>query len=134
MDVTRATYFAILTYDRPGELSRFAKKMAEEEVYLAGVWGFGIGHGNAEIMAIPRDPNQFKEAIQGAGWTVREGSCFHLTGEDRAGALAETLDRISQEGINLHAVDAIGFGEVYSAYVWCDEADIEKLRKILKGW
>jgi hypothetical protein len=134
MDVTRATYFAILTHDRAGELARFAKKMAEEEVNLAGVWGFGIGYGNAEIMAIPRDPDEFRRAVRTAGWTIREGDCFHLTGEDRAGALAETLDRISQEGINLHAVDAIGFGERYSAYVWCDEPDVEKLRKVLKGW
>jgi hypothetical protein len=134
MDVTRATYFAILTHDRPGELARFAKKMAEEEVNLAGVWGFGIGYGNAEIMAIPRDPDEFRRAVRTSGWTIREGACFHLTGEDRAGALAETLDRISQEGINLHAVDAIGFGERYSAYVWCDETDVEKLRKVLKGW
>lgn len=134
MDVTRSTYYAILTYDRPGELARFAKKMSEENIHLDGVWGFGIGHGNAEIMAIPRDPDAFKKAIQNAGWAVREGSCFHLTGEDRAGALAETLDRISQEGINLHAVDGMGFEGRYSAYVWCDDSEVENLRKILKGW
>ncbi len=134
MDIKRATYFGILTEDQPGELARFAKRMAEHEINLAGVWGFGIGRGNAEIIAIPRDPAAFKNAVRGAGWVVREGSCFHLTGEDQAGALADTLDRIAQEGINLYAVDAMGFGTDYSAYVWCDEKDVELLRKILKGW
>ena len=134
MDVKRATYFGILTEDRSGELARFAKRMAECEINLAGVWGFGIGRGSAEIIAIPRDPIAFKNAVKEAGWVVREGSCFHLTGEDRAGALADTLDRIAQEGINLYAVDAIGFGTAYSAYVWCDEKDVELLRKVLKGW
>jgi len=134
MDIKRATYFGILTEDQPGELARFAKRMAEHEINLAGVWGFGIGRGNAEIIAIPQDPDAFKNAVRGAGWVVREGSCFHLTGEDRAGALADTLDRIAQEGINLYAVDAMGFGTAYSAYVWCDEKDVELLRKILKGW
>jgi len=134
MDVKRATFFGILTEDRSGELARFAKRMAECEINLAGVWGFGIGRGNAEIIAIPRDPVAFKNAIKDANWVVREGSCFHLTGEDRAGALADTLDLIAQEGINLYAVDAIGFGTAYSAYVWCDEKDVELLRKVLKGW
>jgi len=134
MDVMRTTFFAIATEDQPGQLARFAAKMATCEVNLAGVWCFGIGRGNAEIVAIPRNPHAFKKVAREAGWRVREGSCFHLTGEDRAGALSETLDRIAQEGINLHAVDAMGFENRYSAYVWCDEKDIEKVRKVLKGW
>ncbi|MFY9269292.1 MAG: hypothetical protein WAO55_06035 [Candidatus Manganitrophaceae bacterium] len=134
MDITRATYFVIATEDRPGQLARFSKSMSEHEINLAGVWSFGTGRGNAEIIAIPRDPHAFKEAVREANWKIREGSCFHLTGEDRAGALADTLDRIAQEGINLHAVDAMGFEKRYSAYVWCDEQDVEKLRKVLKGW
>lgn len=134
MDIERATYFVIATEDRPGQLARFSKQMSEHEINLAGVWSFGTGRGNAEIIAIPRNAHAFKKVAREAGWTMREGSCFHMTGEDRAGALADTLDRIAQEGINLHAVDAMGFGADYSAYVWCDEGDVEKLRKVLKGW
>ncbi|MFQ5949397.1 MAG: hypothetical protein ACE5J1_01770 [Nitrospiria bacterium] len=134
MDVERATYFIIDTEDRPGQLARFSKRMAEMEINLAGIWSFGTGRGNAEIIAIPREPHAFKKVIREAGWTFREGSCFHMTGEDRAGALADTLDRVAQEGINLYAVDGMGFEARYSAYVWCDEQDVEKLRTILKGW
>jgi hypothetical protein len=134
MDVQRATYFLMATEDRPGQLARFAKKMSEEEINLAAAWSFGTGRGNAEIMAIPRDPHPFRQIAQQSGWSFREGSCFHLSGEDRTGALADTLDRIAQEGINLHAVDAIGFQDRYSAYLWCDEKDFETLRSVLKGW
>ena len=134
MDIQRATYFVIATEDRPGQLARFSKRMSEEEINLAAVWSFGTGRGNAEIMAIPHDPSQFQTAVRAAGWVFREGSCFHLSGEDRAGALTDTLDRIAQEGINLHAVDAIGFEGRYSAYLWCDEKEVEKLRMVLKGW
>ncbi|MEC4677781.1 MAG: hypothetical protein GXP14_11210 [Gammaproteobacteria bacterium] len=134
MDIERATYFTIDTDDRPGQLARFSKRMSEYEINLAGVWSFGTGRGNAEIVAIPRNPNAFKKMVREAGWTFKEGSCFHLIGEDRPGALADTLDLIAQEGINLHAVDAMGFESQYSAYVWCDEGDVEKLRKVLKGW
>jgi len=134
MDIVRATYFSISTEDRAGALARFAKLMLEHNINLAGVWGFGLGRGSAQIVAIPHDPIQFRKALKGTSWSLKEGSCFHLTGEDRAGALSEVLDQIAGEGINLHAVDAMGFEKRYSAYVWCDEQDIEKLRKILKGW
>ena len=134
MDISRSTYFVIATEDRPGQLARFSKKVSEHEIDLAAVWSFGTGRGNAEIMAIPRDPYTFKALAEEAGWVFREGTCFYLTGEDRTGALADTLDLIAQEGINLHAVDAMGLGGRYAAYVWCDQKDIESLRKLLKGW
>lgn len=134
MDIARKTFFVISTEDRPGQLARFSKKMSEEEINLSALWSFGTGRGNAEIMAIPIDPAVFRKTAREAGWIFREGSCFHLTGEDRAGALADTLGRIEQEGINLHAVDAMGIEGRYQAYVWCDEADVEKLRIVLKGW
>jgi len=108
--------------------------LAEHEVNLAAVLSFGIGRGNADIVAIPHDPVSFRKSVKYTGWTIREGVCFHLTGEDRAGALTETLEKIAEEGINLEAVYAMGFKKEYSAYVWCNEKDIEKIRKILKGW
>jgi len=134
VDIDRATYFAIDAEDKPGQLARFSKRMSEDEINLAGVWSFGTGRGNAEIVAIPRNPHAFKKVARDAGWRFREGSCFYLTGEDRPGALADTLDLIAKEGINLYAVDAMGFESSYSAYVWCDEEDVEKLRMVLKGW
>ncbi len=133
MDIRRMTYFRIPTRDRPGAMAQFSKTMLVHKINLAGVWCFGIGRGDADIVAIPRDPHAFKKAIKEEWPTYREGDCFHLTGEDRAGALSETLDRIAQEGINLQAVDAMGFETRYSAYVWCNPEDVEALRKLLKG-
>ncbi|MFQ5597972.1 MAG: hypothetical protein ACE5GK_07965 [Nitrospiria bacterium] len=134
MDIERATYFEIDSEDKPGQLARFSNQMSLDEINLAGVWSFGTGRGNAEIIAIPINPHAFRKTAREAGWTFREGSCFHLRGEDRPGALADTLDLIAKEGINLHAVDAMGFDARFSAYVWCNEEDVEKLRKVLKGW
>ena len=133
MDIKRVPYFSISTQDKPGELARFAKAMREANVNMAGVWGFSKGQGQAEIIAVPADPEPFKKAIQRAGWNARVGACFYLTGEDRVGALADTLDRVAREGINLHAVDAMAIGGRYSAYVWAQEKDVERLGKILRG-
>jgi hypothetical protein len=132
MEIKRVKYFSISTEDKPGELSRFANRMKEANVDMAGVWGFAKGQGKAEIIVVPKDPDKFKKAALAAGWTTKEGSCFHLTGEDRVGALSDTLDRVAQEGINLHAVDALSLGGKYTAYVWTDEKDVERLAKVLK--
>ena len=134
VDIARRTFFVISTEDRPGQLARFSKRMSEKEINMSALWSFGTGRGNAEIIAIPMEPRIFREVARESGWMFREGNCFHLTGEDRPGALADTLDRIAQEGINLHAVDSMGFDGRYSAYVWCDEGDVETLRMVLKGW
>ena len=133
MDIKRVQYFSISTQDKPGELARFAKAMKEANVNMAGVWGFSKGGGQAEIIAVPMDPEPFKKAVQRAGWNARAGACFHLTGEDRVGALSDALDRVARDGINLHAVDAMGIGGRYSAYVWAQEKDVERLGKIFKS-
>src|SRR3989304_2224027 len=133
MDIKRAKYFSISVEGKPGELARFARRMKEANVNLAGVWGFGLGQGKAQIIAVPRDAEKFKKAAQAEGWSAQEGICFHLEGEDRVGALQETLERVAIEGINLHAVDALAIGNRFAAYVWAQEKDVEKLAKVLKG-
>jgi len=133
MDIKRAKYFSISVEDKPGELARFARRMKEANVNLAGVWGLGVGQGKAQIIAVPRDAEKFKKAAQAAGWSAQEGICFHLEGEDRVGALQETLERVAIEGINLNAVDALVIGNRFAAYVWAQEKDVEKLAKVLKG-
>lgn len=133
MEIKRVRYFSISGRDRPGELARFARTMMEAGVNLAGVWGFRKGGGQAEIIAIPADAEPFRKAAQRAGWTAEAGVCFHLTGEDRVGALSESLERVAQEGINLHALGAMGVEGRYSAYVWAQEKDVDRLGKILKG-
>ena len=133
MDIRRVQYFTIASQDRPGELARFAKNMMDANVNLEGIWGFSKGAGRAEIVTVPLDPERFKTAIQQTGWTATSGICFHMTGEDRIGAISDTLDRVAREGLNLHAFDGLAHNGRYSAYVWAQEKDVELLGKILKG-
>jgi hypothetical protein len=131
MEIQRVKYYSIGIEDKPGELARFSRKMKEADVNLAGVWGFGTGPGKGQILAIPQDAEKFSQAARSEGWTITEGSCFRLEGEDRVGALQETLDRVAREGINLHAVDALAIRGRFAAYVWAKAEDVERLGKIL---
>ncbi len=133
MDIKRTQYFSIAVEDKPGELARFAKKMKAANVNLSGVWGFGVGQGKAQIFAVPRDEEKFKQAAKAAGLNIKEGTCFRLEGQDKVGALLDTLEHVASEGINLHAVDALALEGRFAAYLWAQDKDVEKLGKVLKG-
>lgn len=132
METKRVKYFSISVQDRPGELARVARRLKEANVDLAGLWGFGVGQGKAQIFAVPKNPDQFRQTAMKADWVIKEGTCFQVVAEDRVGVLVETLDRVSGEGINLHAVDAIAVGGRCGCYVWPEEKDVERLGKVLK--
>lgn len=132
METKRLTYFAVDVPDKPGELAKFSKKLKEANLNLSGLWGFGVGQGKARIFCVPQDGARVKGAMEKAGIQAKEGNCFFLTGEDRPGALVDTLDRIASSGLNIHALDAIALGGRYGAYLWVDEKDVEKFSQILK--
>jgi prephenate dehydratase len=133
MDIKRAKYFSIAVEDKPGELARFARKMKTANINLSGVWGFGVGQGKAQIFAVPQDEEKFKQAAKAAGLSVKEGICFRLEGQDKVGALLDTLERVASEGVNLHALDALALEGRFAAYIWAQEKDVEKLGKVLKS-
>ena len=131
MQARRREYFSVDVEDRPGELFRFALKMKEAGIHLSALWAFGQGHGHAKIFAVAEDLPKLVAALKGAGYAGKEHTCFELTGDDKVGALIETLDLIEGHGINLHAVDAIGAGGRCLCYLWSAQADVDQIGKLL---
>jgi hypothetical protein len=118
--------------DKPGALARFCDEMRRGEVNLAGVWGFGMGPGRAQILAASFDVDRLRKAVAAGGWKATEGTCFYVTGEDHAGALVDVLDHIAKSGVNLNAVDAVASpGDKFGAIVWVKERDVDEVAKIL---
>jgi hypothetical protein len=132
MDVKETTCFTIAAQNAPGTLATFVSKMKQQSIDLAGLWGWGEG-AKAGIIAIPKNAEQFKKAAKAAGYAATEGRCFQLSGEDRVGALTDTLDRVAKEKINLAAVNAISHNGRYTACIWPEAADAEKVKKLLKS-
>jgi hypothetical protein len=131
MNIRRETYFKIDAEDRPGALAMITATLMEEGVDMSGIWGFGMGDGAAQVMAVPRDIPGFKKVAQKADWTIDEHVCFHLEGEDKPGALVEILHKISAEGLNLNAVDAIGVEGQFGCYIWSDDEDVIPISELL---
>lgn len=131
MAVKRVTYFSVEVEDKPGVLADFCAALRDHKVNLKGLWGFGMGMGKALIFSVPQNPNQFRKASNAAGYAVKEGTAFYLTGADKAGALCKTLDLAKSAGVNIHALDALAVGGKFGAYIWGEENKTEDLAKAL---
>jgi len=60
-----------------------------------------------------------------------EGSAFYLVGDDRPGALEETLKKVADAGINLDAIECVAAGAKFGCFIWVSGRDEERLRTLL---
>ncbi len=132
MDIQKKPYYMIVTEDKPGEAARLTAAMMRAQVDLEGMWGFGSGDSqHAQFIVVPQDRAAFERAARVEGWVVQPGTCFRISGEDRRGALVESLQKIAASGINLRGVDAMAFEGQFGCYLWVDEHGLPKLEAIL---
>ncbi|MCO6431964.1 MAG: hypothetical protein J5J00_13985 [Deltaproteobacteria bacterium] len=131
MRIRKERYFSIQGHNRPGELSSITASLMSAGVDCSGIWGFGTGSEGAEIVVVPRHPQDFKELAQRQQWNMTEGICFHLEGADKTGALVDILNKISKEKINLKAVDAIAVEDDFGCYIWAPDEESEHVAQIL---
>ena len=131
MQIYRETCFVIAAKDRPGEVARVTACLMKAEVYLKGIWGFGMGQGSAQVIAVPEDVSAFHVAAQKEDWRAEEHVCFRLEGEDTTGALVDILEKIAAEKINLHAVDAIAVEGSFGCYLWGGDSEVELIAQVL---
>ncbi len=123
MDINQEVYFTIHLKDSPGVLARITSELMREEVDMEGIWGFGVGRGTADIIAVPRDVQKFKRVATERDWNITEGTCFRIDDVNRKGALFDILSKLAADGINLHAVDAMAVGDKFACYLWAKEED-----------
>ena len=99
-------YFYITASNKPGEGARALNTLKQAGVNLLAFSGFPQG-GRAQLDFIPADPAAFKQVAKRAKWKVagpKRG--FLVQGDDRVGAIAELLERLGAEKINVTAIDA----------------------------
>ncbi len=116
--------------NRPGKLAGVVSKISKSGVNMraisvADTQEFGI------IRLIVSDIPKAEEALEGA-------SLFKVTDvvaakmEDRAGALSEILDCISNEGINVEYMYAFTGAQAFGAYVVLRVADVAAAEDALR--
>jgi hypothetical protein len=130
--IRKVDYFSMTLPDRPGEGAKVLAALAEAGVGLLAFSGFPRGR-RAQLDVVPEDTKKFNAAAKKAGWTVNpKKTGFVVQGEDRTGALVETVKKMADAGINVTAMDAVAAGEGrYGAIFWVKPENVSKAAKLL---
>jgi hypothetical protein len=127
-----AQYFYVETSHQPGVGAAMLATLRDAGVNLLAFSGFPQGR-KAQIDFVPENAEAFRAAAKAAKWKlVGPRKAFLISGEDRAGAVAELLTKLANAKINVIAVDAVcAGGGAYGAILWVEPRDVAKAAKAL---
>ncbi len=130
--VRKLDYFAIQAPDRPGEGARLLAALRSHGVNLLALIGFPSGR-KVQIDLVPEDAAALRAAAKQMKLALgAKKSCFVIQGDDRVGALADTLQTLADAKINVTAIQAVtaGMGR-FGAIFWVKPRDVAKAAKAL---
>jgi len=130
--VRKVDYFYIELPNKPGEGAKALAALREAGVNLLAFTGFPCRR-KAQIDFIPEDTAAFKAAAKKAGLKLSpKKTGFLIQGEDKAGAVAEILEKFAAANVNITAMDAVSAGAGrYGAIMWVKAPDVRKASKLL---
>jgi hypothetical protein len=120
-------YYYATVGDAPGEAQRILSALKDRGVNLLAFLGFASERGQAQIDLVPEDPESLKQAAERAGITLSEAKrAFLIEGDDRVGAVADTIAKLAGANINVTAAAAIGAAGRFGMILWVAPAEYEK--------
>ena len=125
-------YFYVMAPQKPGVGAALLAELQQAGVNLLAFSGFPSGRG-AQVDFIPEDPAAFRAAARKAKWKVTGPKrALLVTGDDRAGVVAEIMRRLAEAKINVTAIDAVcaGAGR-YGAILWVAPRDVTRAARAL---
>lgn len=131
--IRRVDYFYTHVADNPGEGFKLVSQLKEAGINLLAFTAFPSPGSKAQVDFVPENPEAFLAAAQKAGISLsskKQG--FLITGDDRTGAVADTLKRLSEAKINITAMDAVCAGNGrYGAILWVKPTSLDAAARAL---
>jgi hypothetical protein len=130
--IRKLDYFATQIPDKPGEGARILQALRNEGVNLLALSGFPSGK-KAQLDLVPENTEALKSAAKKMKLKLgAKKSCFVIQGDDRVGALTDTLERLAGAKINVTASQAVtaGMGR-FGAIFWVKPREVNKAAKLL---
>jgi prephenate dehydratase len=130
--VRRVDYFYVVVPDKPGECTKILSALAAEGVNLLAFSGFPSAR-KAQLDLVPEDSSAFKLAAKKLKLKLSPRKTgFLLQGDDRVGAVNETLDKLAGAKINVTAMGAVSSGSGhYGAIFWVKPEAVSRTAKLL---
>ena len=131
--VKTAACYSLPAVNKAGEASTLLGALKEAGVNLLAFWGYPLKGKKAMFDIVPEDAKAFLKALKKLGIDPgAKKSAFFVAGEDRMGALGETLGKLAAAGINVHAAQATSAASgSYGAVIQVAEDDAKKAKKAL---
>ena len=82
--------------DRPGELAKAVKAIANAQVNIEG-----FAEIDGKFHCVTDDPKSARQALESAGFSVQETDVLVFAAEDRPGFLANVLRAIAEQEVNV---------------------------------
>ena len=132
-NIRRVDYYYVEVPDRAGEALGVLAGLKEARVNLLACCGFPIAPGRSQVDVVPEDPAAFRKAADKQGLKLSEKKqAFLVQGDDRPGAVAEIFTKVSRQGINIVASQAVTAGSGrWGMILWVKPADYDKAAKAL---
>lgn len=130
--IRRVEYYYTTAPDKPGEGARLLGILKSAGVNLLAFTVFPSAR-KAQVDFVPADPAAFVAAAKNAKIKLsRPKTAFLIEGDDRVGAVADTMRKLGAAKINVTAVDAVtaGIGR-YGAILWVKPRDVKKAAEVL---
>ena len=132
-EIRRLDYYYVTVPDKPGEGNRILTALHEAGINLLGVTAFPHGARRSQLDLIPEDAAALAKAAKTAGLKLsKKKSGFLIQGDDRPGAVAEIVGKLSQANVNITSVHAFcAGGGRYGGMLWVKPPDLRKAAKVL---
>ena len=126
--VKRVEYRYATVPDTPGEGQRILTALRDSGVDLLAFLAFPTGDGQSQIDLVPADPAALTAASAQLGVTLSDAKrAFLVQGDDRVGAVADTIVKLADAGLNITAAAATAASSgSFGMILWVAPADYEK--------
>ena len=134
-DIRRVEHYTLDIENKAGAAVAVLDVLRDHRVNLIALWGYAIERGKSALEVIPEDSEAFVAAANDAGLALgAPKSAFYVTGEDRLGALAETMTQLAHAKINIGAVQAVSDCRGhFGAIIYVAPSDVQKAQEQLRA-
>src|SRR5579864_4232777 len=131
--VVKVDHYSAAIANKVGESARVLGVLKDSGVNLIALWAYPWKSRKAQLEMIPENGAALVKAAKKAGFAIgKKQIAFFVNGEDRPGAVAESLAKLAAAKINVGAVQAVcGGAGRYGAVIFLPQKDVRKAAKAL---